>query len=225
MCRALATSGDGAAAAGSRRRSRRHRQHDAADQVSGGEEGRTGRHAGGTAARLGAAARPAARAEGKRAARASRRRFPGPPHDHHASCRRSKPWARAQVPGPGHLLEAPNGLSAGVDLSLRGVRHRHRDRAAGGSGRAWRERDPPRGVRAARRRAVRLPAESSASGLPAVARRRSESKAVAGCAAPHISCGATTSKRGAGPWSARSPAARFRCVAHARKTWKWSPAC
>ncbi len=151
--------GDGAAAPGSRRRRGGHRQHDAADQVPRGEEGRTGRRAGRPAARLGAPARPAARPEGKRAARASGRRFPGAPHDHHAPAG-ARGDGRARVGGSRSLARGAGRLVGRVDLSLRGVGHRHRDRAAGGGRRARCQRDSPRRVRAARRGAVRLPAKA-----------------------------------------------------------------
>ena len=45
-------------------------------------------------------------------------------------------------------------IEADLDLPLRSVGHRHRDGAAGGRRRARPQRDPPRRVRAARRRAV-----------------------------------------------------------------------
>ena len=65
--------GDGAAAARSRRRSRRHRHDDAADSDAANQHRRTRSSAGRPAARIGAAARAAARAHGPRAHRAARR--------------------------------------------------------------------------------------------------------------------------------------------------------
>ena len=120
---------------------------------------RAGSHARRPAARVGAAARAAARAASarrtsRRRAATSRRGGRSATHlealrgDGRAAGQRRRPRAR----GAGR----PEGR---VDVSLRGVGHRHRDGAAGRGARLGRHRDPPRGDRAARRRAVRVPVE------------------------------------------------------------------
>ena len=151
--------GDGAPAARPRRRGRGHRHDDAANSGDAGEDRRARSIAGRTAARLGAAARAVARADGqartsRRPAATSRRAEPSP-----RTSRRCRRWARAIVSGPDHVLEAPDGLHSGLDVSLRGVGHGHRDGAAGRGECAGRHRDPPRGHRTACRRAVRVPGE------------------------------------------------------------------
>ena len=84
--------------------------HDAARALSGGGQGRAGRRARRPAARLGAAARPAAGAARPRAPRAARRRLSRPAGRSRRTSRRSWRWARASSDGPGHVLEAPDGL-------------------------------------------------------------------------------------------------------------------
>ena len=60
------------------------------------------------------------------------------------------------VSGTEHWLEAPDGLKADIDLSVRGVGHRHRDGAPRRGGGAGRVRNSPRGLRASRRAIVRV---------------------------------------------------------------------
>ncbi len=67
-------------------------------------------HAGGPAARIGAAARPAALARRPGAPRGARRRFPRAPVDRRRTWRRCAPWARGWAAGADHVLEAPDGL-------------------------------------------------------------------------------------------------------------------
>ena len=86
--------------------------------------------AGRPAARVGAAARSAAGAHRPRAHRAARWRLSGAPHDLHAPRSAQGAWARAKRTGPDHVLEAPRRPEGRVDVSLRGVGHRHRDGAA-----------------------------------------------------------------------------------------------
>ena len=74
------------------------------------DEGRAGRRAGRPAARVGAAARAAAGAARARAPGAAGRRLSGAPDDRHAPRSARWRWARASVDGPGHVLEAPDGL-------------------------------------------------------------------------------------------------------------------
>ena len=94
----------------SRRRGRRHRQHDAARAVPGGRRrtSPTARWSAGCAARCccsGRCSRGAAARSSRRPAAISRRAARSPP-----TSRRWPRWARACVDGPGHVLEAPDGL-------------------------------------------------------------------------------------------------------------------
>ena len=71
-------------------------------------------------------------------------------------------------------------LASDVDLSVRGVGHRNRDRVARRRRRAGHDRDSPRRVRAARRRAVRIPGAARRRHHRARARRRFASKEARG---------------------------------------------
>ena len=104
--------GDGAPAAGSRRRGRWHRHDDAAHPVPRGPEGRARSDTGGTAARVGAAARPAACAPRARAAGRSWRRLSRAAHDRHTPGRASRRWARTSSRAPDTPSTRPTG-SAG----------------------------------------------------------------------------------------------------------------
>ena len=132
--------------------------------------------------------------------------------------------ARA-MPHQGHGARGSGRAQAGIDLPLRGVRDRNRDGAARRGGGPGRVGDPPRRVRAARGRAVRVPA--------AAWRRRDRRRDVhdpdrrrrRSFMAPSTGCAAITSRRAVGPSWPRSPAARLMSGARARKIWKWSPRC
>ena len=120
-------------------------------------EGRAGSVAGRTTARIGAAARPAARATRTRAHRAARRRLPGAAHDRHAPGRAAARMGARELDAPGHALEAPDGLNGRLHLSRRSLGHGHRDGAPRRGLRRRAQRDPSRRDRAARRRAVPVP--------------------------------------------------------------------
>ena len=129
------------------------------------------------------------------------------------------------VAGPGAHPRGAGRAEADVDLSLRGVGHRHRDGAARRGRRARRHRDPPRRLRAARRRAVRVPRQArrrhhrrrhvddSHRGRRQAARRRASA------------VGRLHRGRQLGGRRRRSPAARSRSTARAPRTWKSSPRC
>ena len=214
--------GDGAAAARPRRRGRGHRQHDAAHPVPRGAQPRARPGAGRTAARIGAAARAAAGPHRPRLGGAAGRRLPDPPHHPHPprGARRDGRGRdrRARAPARGAARPA-----AGVDLPRRSVGHRHRDGAAGGGRGAGHLGDPPCRLRAARGRALRVPAAAWASAIRARAATRFASKAARRSAARPRRSTATTSRPAAGRSSPRSPAARSRSAAPARSTWRWSP--
>ncbi len=112
--------------------------------------------AGRPSARLGAAARSLAGPHRAGVRGAAGRRLSGAPHDSHAhrgahgDGRRTRRRRRAS-PGGAARPEA------GVDLPRRGVGDRHRDGAARGGRCARHLGDSPRRLRAARRRAVRVP--------------------------------------------------------------------
>ncbi len=112
---------------------------------------------------------------------------------------RSRRWAR----GAGGRGPRPGGAERpdrGVDVPRGGVGHGHRNGAAGGGRRARRHRDPACRLRAARRRALPVPAEDG--------RRRDgrghahDSRRGRGPAEgrQRTSSAATTSRRGAGRW-------------------------
>ena len=108
---------------------------------------------------------------------------------------------------PGHALEAPDGLHGRVVLSRRGVGDRHRDGAAG---RGRGERDRRRSATPRWSRTSSSCASSCgrwASRSRARGRRRSASRRRRGSAARRTGSTATTSRRGAGASSPRSPAA------------------
>ncbi len=165
--------------------------------------------AGRQAARFGAAARPAARAQGLGAPRAARRRFPGAADDLDAptgaggdgrrAARRAGPRARRAI-----------GAQRRVVLSRRGVGHRHRDGAARGRRREGTHRNPPRGDGAARRRAVPVPARDGRvdRGRRHVDDSRRSARRDSG--ARRTGSTATTSRPGAGASSPRSRAATSR---------------
>ena len=149
--------GDGAPAARSRRRGGRHRHHDAARAVSArsSRTSPTARWSAGCADRCccsvrcwrGAAARSWRRPAAifRRAGRSAR------------ISKRSRRWARAWCRRPGHVLEAPDGLKPAsiylYEASVTGTETALLA-AAAASGIS---RDPPRRLRAARRRALRVP--------------------------------------------------------------------
>ena len=127
-----------------------------------GHQGRAGPVARRPAPRFGAAARAAAREAGRRAACAARRRLSGAADDRdpsrcaHGDGRARPRRSRSSARGGGRS-------QADIHLSLRSVGHRHRDRAARRCGRAGRFRNPSCRVRAARRRAVRVPLQTRRS--------------------------------------------------------------
>ena len=128
-------------------------------------QGRARPGAGRPAARFGAAARTAAGAARPRAARAARRRFSGAPHDRTRISRRWNRWARASIDGTGHALEAPDGLKPTsiylYEASVTGTETALLAAAAA----PGIDRDSPRRLRAARRRAVRSSCEQLGVGI------------------------------------------------------------
>ncbi len=122
------------------------------------------RRAGGAPARLGAAAGAAAGADGpcqtgaRRAATFPARRSIAT----HLGALVAM-GARAGSRAPDHALEAPERAARRLDLPRRGVGDRHRDGDSGRRDGRGHDRDPPRGLRTARRRAVRVPAAGWAS--------------------------------------------------------------
>ena len=108
------------------------------------------------------------------------------------------------------MLEAPDGLKPTsiylYEASVTGTETALLAAAAA----PGRIRDPPRRLRAARRRAVRVSRASWASASRRGHADDSHRRRRAGCAAPSIGCGATTSRPAAGRSSRRSPAARLR---------------
>ena len=208
---------------GPRRRGRGHRHARRCACGARGHQGRAGRRrwSAGCAARCCCSDRcwRGAAARGSRRPAATFRR--GAPS--RRISRRSSRWARASLDGPGHALEAPDGLKPAsiylYEASVTGTETALLAAAA----RAGRHRDPPRRVRAARRRAVRVPRKAGRRhhrrGHVDDPRRRRR----AGCTAPSIGSGATTSRPAAGRSSPRSPAARSRSAARGPRTWKSSP--
>ena len=147
--------GDGAAARRPRRRGGRHRHQHAAHPVPR-RSSATSRRAGWSA---GCAARCCCSARCSRVA--ARARLAPPGGDFPA--RRTIAMHLNALEGDGRARAGRGGARARgagrpvrrVDVPRGGVGHRHRDGAAGRRGRARRHRDPPRRLRAARRRTVR----------------------------------------------------------------------
>ena len=166
--------------------------------------------AGRQAARIGAAARSAARAERLGAAGAAGRRLSGAAHDLRRTSQALVALGAVPLDEPGHALDAPDGLTRRLVLSRRGVGHRHRNGAPRRGRRAGTHGDPPRRDGAARRRAVPIPAGDGRRH-----RRRGHVDdprrgAGAAAAARRIASTATTSRPAAGASSRRSPAATSR---------------
>ena len=123
-----------------------------------GHQRHAGREAGRPAARLGAADGAAARAHRARVPGAARRRLPDAADDRARTSRRSSRSARASISESGYELEAPDGLKGASfyldEASVTGTETALLAAAAADGD----DRDPPRRDRAARRRAVRVPA-------------------------------------------------------------------
>ena len=129
-----------------------------------------------------------------------------------------------KVEGPGHVLEAPDGLKpTSIYLYEASVTGTETALLAAAAAPASPKSATPPASRTSSS-CARF-SSSSASASPAPARRRFASRAAGSCTAPSTSCGATTSKREAGRSSPRSPAARSRSTARAPRTWKWWRRC
>ena len=113
--------------------------------------------------------------------------------------RRSRRWARASLDGPGHRARGARRAEAGVDLSRRGVGHRHRDGAARGRGarRACPRSATPPASRTSSSCASSCGRWASASPAPARTTIRVEGGAHA-ARRRRTGCGATTSRPAAG---------------------------
>ena len=133
--------------------------------------------------------------------------------------------ARDRSPHQGTRARGARWAEAGIDLPVRSVGDRNRNGAARRRGGAGRLGNPSRRLRAARRRAVHVPA--------AAWRRRDRRRDVdhpdrrrrRSFMAPSTGCAAITSRPAVGPSSPLSPAARSTSGARGRRTWKWSPRC
>ena len=98
--------------------------------------------------------------------------FPGAPHDLARTSTRCGAMGARQGDGPDHVLEAPDGLK-GASMYLYEASVTGTETALLAAARAdGRHRDPPRRDRAARRRAVRVPARRWAPACRASAARR-----------------------------------------------------
>ena len=183
------------------------------------------RRAGRPAARVGAAARAAARAARSRAAGAARRRLSGAAHDRHAPRGARARWARVRLDEPGHALEAPDGLNgASIYLDEASVTGTETALLAAAAAHG-RTEIRHAAMRAARRRALRVPAGDGRRRSTAPARRRFASRAPARCAAPSIGCGDYIE---AGSWAvvAAVTGGEIEVTRRARRaTWKSSPRC
>ena len=135
-----------------------HRHHNASRTVSRGREGRAGRRHGRPAARLRAALRPAAGAAGPGAPGAARRRLSGAANHRHSSRSAGRDGRARRCRMQGHGAGGSGRAQARIDVPLRGVGDRNRNGGARRGGSPGRVGNPPRRVRAARGRAVRVPA-------------------------------------------------------------------
>ena len=163
--------------AGRPRRDGRGRGHvDAAHPLRDGHDRSARSRARRPAARLGAAARPAARAQGIGAARAARRRFPGAPHDLHAPAGARGDGRRRRSTSPATRSTRRSGLTGASfyldEASVTGTETALLAAAAAQGP----HRDPPRGDGAARRRALPVPARDGRRRSKARGRRRFASR-------------------------------------------------
>ena len=186
---------DRAAAIARRRRSRATGTTTLRDHLPRHHVVRAGSASGRPAARVGAAARRAARPHRARDARAAGRRLSRAPHDHDASARAASRWARASS----RRRRATSSRRPTACTARRCICSKRRSPAR--KRRCWPRRRRQasteirqRRLRAARRRAVRVPGGAWARASTASARRRSASSRPIGCAARRTRCAATTSK-------------------------------
>ena len=146
------------------------------------------------------------------------RRLSGAAHASTRISKRWRRWARVRIDAPGHALEAPERSAA-----------RRRSTCTRRRSPAPKPRCSPRRPRRARRRFATPRASRTSSSCASSCKQLGVGITGAGtiddsdrrrreaARRRHIGCGATTSKRGAGRSSRRSPAARSRCAAPGRE--------